>query len=81
MGKPDKPGIHTVPGKLALAMADTSAEPAQCPKCRNSMVYVTSLPYRGMRKTTYVCYTCRQTRNYMLPDTEGPAADGAIAAL
>jgi len=62
-------------------MSDLPAKQAQCPKCHNGMVYVTSLPYRGMRRTTYACYTCRQTRNYMLPDTgEDPAADGAIAA-
>jgi transposase-like protein len=64
-------------------MSDLPAPQAQCPKCRNSMVYVTSLPYRGMRRTTYACYTCRQTRSYMLPETagEGPEADSAIAAL
>jgi transposase-like protein len=64
-------------------MSDLPAQQAQCPKCRNYMVYVTSLPYRGMRKTTYVCYTCRQTRSYMLPDTagEGRAAEGASVAL
>jgi hypothetical protein len=46
------------------------------------MVYVTSLPYRGMRRTTYACYTCRQTRSYMLPETaEGPAAGSAAAAV
>ena len=64
-------------------MSDLPAQQALCPKCRTDMVYVTSLPYRGMRKTTYVCYTCRQTRSYMLPDTagEGPAAGGTIAGL
>jgi hypothetical protein len=33
------------------------------------MVYVTAMPHptaRQMRRTTFVCYTCRQTRNYML---------------
>jgi hypothetical protein len=68
---------------LAFAMSDSPAPQAQWPKCRNGMVYVTSLPYRGMRRTTYACYTCRQTRSYMLPETAGeaPAADGAITAL
>jgi hypothetical protein len=68
--------------KPAVAMSDLPAPQAQCPKCRNSMVYVTSLPYRGMRRTTYACYTCRQTRSYMLPEanTEGAAADSAVAA-
>jgi len=42
---------------------------ALCPKCRNAMIYVTAMPHRTaheMRRTTFVCYTCRQTRNYML---------------
>jgi hypothetical protein len=33
------------------------------------MAYVTSLPHptsQQMRRTTFVCRTCRQTRNYML---------------
>jgi hypothetical protein len=33
------------------------------------MVYVTAMPHptaRHMRRTTFVCYTCRQTRTYML---------------
>jgi hypothetical protein len=33
------------------------------------MIYVTAMPHptaRQMRRTTFVCYTCRQTRNYML---------------
>jgi hypothetical protein len=33
------------------------------------MVYVTAMPHptvRHMRKTTFVCYTCHQTRSYML---------------
>jgi hypothetical protein len=33
------------------------------------MSYVTAMPHptaRQMRRTTFVCYTCGQTRNYML---------------
>jgi hypothetical protein len=33
------------------------------------MIYVTAMPHptaRQMRRTTFVCYTCHQTRNYML---------------
>jgi len=33
------------------------------------MIYVTAMPHRTvheMRRTTFVCYTCRQTRNYTL---------------
>ena len=60
--------VYAPPVKLMIAMPDSPVEQAQCPKCRNSMTYVTSLPYRGMRRTTFACYTCRQTRSYMLPE-------------
>jgi hypothetical protein len=43
---------------------------AACPKCRTEMIYVTSLPhpraYTTMRRTTFVCYGCNQTRSYSL---------------
>ncbi len=64
-------------------MSDLPAEQAPCPKCRNNMVYVTALPYRGMRRITFACYGCRQTRSYMLPEpvTEATIADGANGAV
>jgi transposase-like protein len=43
---------------------------AHCPKCRSGMTYVAAVPHRAgphMRRTTFVCYTCNQTRSYMLP--------------
>ena len=42
---------------------------APCPKCRVEMVFVTTLPHPRapqMQRTTFVCYTCNQTRNYSL---------------
>src|SRR5258708_13936269 len=48
------------------AMTDLPTSQACCPKCRNIMTYVTSIPFRSMLRTTFVCYTCRQTRNYVL---------------
>ena len=42
---------------------------APCPKCHNEMIYVASLPHPKsptMRKTTFACYGCRQTRSYAL---------------
>ena len=64
-------------------MPDLPDKNAQCPKCHKGMTYVTSLPYRGMRRTTYACYVCRQTKSYMLPETasEGLPADSAVAAV
>jgi len=50
-------------------MAQDQTTQAMCHKCKNAMVYVTSLPHptaSQMRRTTFVCYTCHQTRNYML---------------
>ena len=43
---------------------------ALCHKCRAEMIYVTSLPHPSapetMRRTTFVCRACNQTRNYSL---------------
>jgi transposase-like protein len=42
---------------------------AVCPKCRNSMIYVTAIAHHAapdMRRTTFICYTCNRTRSYML---------------
>ena len=50
-------------------MAADQATQAICHKCRSAMIYVTAMPHptaRQMRRTTFVCYTCRQTRSYML---------------
>ncbi|HEV8465987.1 MAG TPA: hypothetical protein VGQ63_13425 [Pseudolabrys sp.] len=50
-------------------MATDQTTQALCHTCRTAMVYVTAMPHptvRHMRKTTFVCYTCHQTRSYML---------------
>jgi hypothetical protein len=43
---------------------------AACPKCSTEMIFVTSLPHprapATMRRTTFVCYGCNQTRGYSL---------------
>lgn len=46
------------------------------------MVYVTAIPHRGMQRTTFVCYTCKQTRSYILSAAmaEGYAAGATVAA-
>lgn len=61
---------------------------ALCPKCRSAMIYVTAMPHRTvhvMRRTTFVCYTCRQTRNYMLSalmaDAYAAAAGSALEKI
>jgi RNase P subunit RPR2 len=55
--------------EYTLLMTMDQPPKALCPKCHNAMIYVTAMPHRTaheMRRTTFVCYTCRQTRNYML---------------
>lgn len=43
---------------------------AICPKCSTEMIFATSLPHprapATMRRTTFVCYGCNQTRSYSL---------------
>jgi hypothetical protein len=44
---------------------------APCPKCHTEMIYVAALPHSKsltMRKTTFVCYSCKQTRSYALSE-------------
>lgn len=50
-------------------MTDIQPMKAECPKCRNGMIYVTAIAHQAapdMRRTTFVCYTCNRTRSYML---------------
>jgi DNA-directed RNA polymerase subunit M/transcription elongation factor TFIIS len=52
---------------------------AQCPKCREQLLYVTSVPHPKapeMHRTTFVCYSCNRTWSYAL----SPAMAGAYAA-
>jgi transposase-like protein len=48
---------------------------APCPKCSRDLIYVTTTPHpnaREMRRTTFVCYACNRTWNFMLsPETAG----------
>ena len=44
---------------------------APCPKCRTEMIYVAAVRHPispTMRKTTFVCYCCNETRNYALSE-------------
>jgi hypothetical protein len=53
---------------------------AICPQCRTGMVHVAVTPHpvvRNMQRNTFVCYSCRRTRTYMLPGT--PEADVRIS--
>jgi transposase-like protein len=53
-------------------MSPSSAADSQCdlPAIPNAMVHVAVTPHpvvRKMQRNTYVCYTCKRTRTYMLP--------------
>jgi len=59
---------HPVIGMSATA--NDKQPPTPCPKCRSDMVDVAITPHPlipQMRRHTFVCYTCNQTRTYMLP--------------
>ena len=59
-------------------MTDQAAS-ALCPKCHSEMRYVTAMPHPmapEMQRTTFVCYSCNQTRTYVLSS----AMAGAYAA-
>jgi uncharacterized protein with PIN domain len=53
----------------AMSEARPEARPALCPKCRAEMVDVVVTPHPivpRMKRHTFVCYRCNQTRTYML---------------
>ena len=53
---------------------------ALCPKCGESLIYVTSVPHPkspAMQRTTFVCYPCNRTWSYAL----APAMAEAYAAV
>jgi hypothetical protein len=50
-----------------------------CPKCRSDMISVVVTPHPlmpQMTRHTFVCYTCNQTRTYMLPSEQDIARSG-----
>jgi transposase-like protein len=58
---------------------------APCPKCQRQMIYVTAVPHpraSEMRQTTFVCYPCNRTFNYVLSSemAAGYATEAAEAA-
>jgi RNase P subunit RPR2 len=53
-----------------VSMAPDQSLKALCHKCHTEMIYVTSLPHprapEKMKRTTFVCRACNQTRSYSL---------------
>jgi hypothetical protein len=71
------PGLNSRAFKVQQAMAGTETydTDAICPQCRTVMVHVAITPHpvvRNMQRNTYVCYSCKRTRTYMLPGTTTP---------
>jgi hypothetical protein len=55
---------------MGASPTDDPERPTPCPKCRSAMRDVAVTPHPlipQMRRHTFVCYTCNQTRTYMLP--------------
>jgi uncharacterized protein with PIN domain len=62
---------------------DSKDNTAVCPQCRTEMVHVAVTPHpvaRNMQRNTFVCYTCKRTRTYMLPGTFTPEMRKGTAA-
>jgi uncharacterized protein with PIN domain len=67
----------------AMSLQDPKDNSAMCPQCRTTMVHVAVTPHpvvRNMQRNTFVCYTCKRTRTYMLPGTFVPDAQDSDVA-
>jgi hypothetical protein len=57
-----------------MSTSDANDAVAICPQCRTGMVHVAVTPHpvvRNMQRNTFVCYSCKRTRTYMLPGKPG----------
>ena len=57
-------------GLQAMSQVKLNDTSANCPQCRTEMVHVAVTPHpvvRTMQRNTFVCYSCKRTRTYMLP--------------
>lgn len=74
IGIPPNEMAHAGPLKASQTMSSSDGidRTAHCPQCRTVMVHVAVTPHpvvRTMQRNTFVCYTCKRTRTYMLPGT------------
>jgi DNA-directed RNA polymerase subunit M/transcription elongation factor TFIIS len=63
---------------------EEKAMTAQCPKCREQLLYVTSVPHPKapeMHRTTFVCYPCNRTWSYALSPAMAEAYAAAVGPL
>ena len=77
---PTWPGLKA---RRPMSGPDSKDNTAVCPQCRTEMVHVAVTPHpvaRNMQRNTFVCYTCKRTRTYMLPGTFTPEMrEGTVA--
>jgi hypothetical protein len=78
----DRP--HKLPisqtGGRSVYLKNTEISLTPCPKCRSGMIHVSITPHPinpGMRRNTFVCRICNQTRTYMLPTPTGESVASA----
>ena len=63
---------------------EEKAMTAQCPKCREQLLYVTSVPHPKapeMHRTTFVCYPCNRTWSYALSPAMAEAYAAAVSLV
>ena len=74
------PGLKA---RQPMSGPDSKDNTAVCPQCRTEMVHVAVTPHpvvRYMQRNTFVCYTCKRTRTYMLPGMFTPEMREGTAA-
>ena len=77
------PFLDRLKARQPMSGSDLKDNTAVCPQCRTEMVHVAVTPHpvvRTMQRNTFVCYTCKRTRTYMLPGTFTPEMREGTAA-
>jgi len=72
-----------IKARQPMSGSDPKDNTAVCPQCRTEMVHVAVTPHpvvHNMHRNTFVCYTCKRTRTYMLPGTFTPEMRESTAA-
>jgi uncharacterized protein with PIN domain len=75
--------LDRLKARQPMSGSDLKDNTAMCPQCRTEMVHVAVTPHpvvRNMQRNTFVCYTCKRTRTYMLPGTFTPETCEGTAA-
>jgi DNA-directed RNA polymerase subunit M/transcription elongation factor TFIIS len=76
--------IYTAMSEAGTMSETATTMTAQCPKCRQQLIYVTSVPHPKapeMHRTTFVCYSCNRTWSYALSPAMAEAYSAASERL